>query len=126
MRTRNSERYGWSGVVSGSVVPFVAAAVPRHMVPRSGPSTYWVEPPPETVKPNRLFTGTTHESSKPGRILNVGSFCGPDVRPHSIVLSRAAKYTLPLNTGLDRSNALRGTRLIEPARAEPGDSGVGE
>jgi hypothetical protein len=36
------------------------------------------------------------------------------------------RYTLPLKTGRVRSNELRGTRFTEPARAEPGESGVGE
>ena len=31
-----------------------------------------------------------------------------------------------MKTGLVRSNELRGTKLIEPASAEPGESGVGE
>ena len=43
-----------------------------------------------------------------------------------LVLSRIARYTLPLNCGRARSNALRGTMFTEPASAEPGDSGVGE
>src|SRR5262245_29066053 len=36
------------------------------------------------------------------------------------------RYTLPLKTGFVRSKELRGTILIEPARAEPGESGVGD
>jgi hypothetical protein len=33
---------------------------------------------------------------------------------------------LNVNCGFARSNAVRGTKLIEPASAAPGDSGVGE
>src|SRR5258708_6361870 len=85
-----------------------------------------VELPAESVNPSRLFSGTIQEKSKPGWTFRVGSRRGPGVLLKSRSSSRIVIYTLPLKTGFERPNELRGTTLTEPARAEPCDSGVGE
>lgn len=51
---------------------------------------------------------------------------GPGVLWRSVESARISMKALPLKIGFERSNALRGTMLIEPASAMPGDSGVGE
>src|SRR4030095_4269478 len=55
-----------------------------------------------------------------------GSLRGPGVFWKSRSSSRIVIYTLPLNTGFERPNELRGTTLTEPASAEPWAAGVGE
>ena len=81
---------------------------------------------PESVKPKRRLTGTTHEKSNPGWVLRVGSRKRPGVLASVRSLSRNMANALTLRTGRTRSKAPRGTMFTEPARAEPGDSGVGE
>ncbi len=69
-----------------------------------------------------------------GGLLDEGTGAAGDVCPLiAISISAAAdvaaglpEVTLPLKTGRERSNELRGTMLMEPASAEPGESGVGE
>src|SRR5688572_3282957 len=85
-----------------------------------------VERLPETVNPNRLLTGTIREKSTPGSTFLVMSRPGPGVLWKSRVLSRIERNAFQLNPGFVRSKALLVTILIDPAKAIPGDSGVGE
>ena len=52
---------------------------PRQMICEKSSLVYWLLCAPDTVKPNFLLTGTTHEKSKPGLILRVGVTRGPGV-----------------------------------------------
>src|SRR4051812_25662181 len=93
-RTEKILRYGLSGVVSGSAAPFDGAVAPTHVASINASGVYIGDVAADSVKPNRRFTGTTAEKSKPARTLRVGSPRVPAVFPRLRSVSRISRDML--------------------------------